>query len=130
MSKKVHLSARLNPQTASWIRTTAKKLNCTQAEILEKAVSDIQRINAKQLATQVTTKATKMAKGGVVKEDDDQVLQQLGISTLSGVAGYYISGYIREQMELDEDKGTQLLIGLVVGLGTQILQTFYSEQKK
>ena len=71
-----------------------------------------------------------MAKGGVVKEDDDQVLQQLGISTLSGVAGYYISGYIREQMELDEDKGTQLLIGLVVGLGTQILQTFYSEQKK
>ena len=130
MSKKVHLSARLNPQTASWIRTTAKKLNCTQAEILEKAVSDIQQINAKQLATQVTTKATKMAKGGVVPEDDDQVLQQLGISTLSGVAGYYISGYIREQMELDEDKGTQLLIGLVVGLGTQILQTFYSEQKK
>ena len=130
MSKKVHLSARLNPQTASWIKTTAKKLNCTQAEILEKAVSDIQQINAKQLATQVTTKATKMAKGGVVPEDDDQVLQQLGISTLSGVAGYYISGYIREQMELDEDKGTQLLIGLVVGLGTQILQTFYSEQKK
>lgn len=130
MSKKVHLSARLNPQTASWIKTTAKKLNCTQAEILEKAVSDIQQINAKQLATQVTTKATKMAKGGVVPEDDDQVLQQLGISTLSGVAGYYISGYIREQMKLDEDKGTQLLIGLVVGLGTQILQTFYSEQKK
>ena len=130
MSKKVHLSARLNPQTASWIKTTAKKLNCTQAEILEKAVSDIQQINAKQLAAQVTTKATKMAKGGVVPEDDDQVLQQLGISTLSGVAGYYISGYIREQMELDEDKGTQLLIGLVVGLGTQILQTFYSEQKK
>lgn len=130
MSKKVHLSARLNPQTATWIRTTAKKLNCTQAEILEKAVSDIQQINAKQLATQVTTKATKMAKGGVVPEEDDKVLQQLGISTLSGVAGYYISGYIREQMELDEDKGTQLLIGLVVGLGTQILQTFYSEQKK
>ena len=130
MSKKVHLSARLNPQTASWIRTTAKNLNCTQAEILEKAVSDIQQINAKQLATQVTTKATKMAKGGVVPEDDGKVLQQLGISTLSGVAGYYISGYIREQMELDEDKGTQLLIGLVVGLGTQILQTFYSEQKR
>ena len=130
MSKKVHLSARLNPQTATWIRTTAKKLNCTQAEILEKAVSDIQQINAKQLATQVTTKATKMAKGGVVPEEDDKVLQQLGISTLSGVAGYYISGYIREQMKLDEDKGTQLLIGLVVGLGTQILQTFYSEQKK
>ena len=130
MSKKVHLSARLNPQTATWIRTTAKKLNCTQAEILEKAVSDIQQINAKQLATQVTTKATKMAKNGVVPEEDDKVLQQLGISTLSGVAGYYISGYIREQMELDEDKGTQLLIGLVVGLGTQILQTFYSEQKK
>ena len=130
MSKKVHLSARLNPQTASWIKTTAKKLNCTQAEILEKAVSDIQQINAKQLATQVTTKATKIAKGGVVPEDDYQVLQQLGISTASGVAGYYISGYIREQMKLDEDKGTQLLIGLVVGLGTQILQTFYSEQKK
>ena len=130
MSKKVHLSARLNPQTASWIRTTAKKLNCTQAEILEKAVSDIQQINAKQLATQVTTKATKMAKGGVVPEDDGKVLQQVGISTLSGVAGYYISGWIREQMQLDEDKGTQILIGLVVGLGTQFFQALNSDERK
>ena len=129
MSKKVHLSARLNPQTASWIKTTAKKLNCTQAEILEKAVSDIQQINAKQLATQVTTKATKMAKGGVVPEDDYQVLQQLGISTASGVAGYYISGWVRKQMELDEDKGTQIFIGLVAGLGVQMLQTIFNEKE-
>ena len=57
------------------------------------------------------------------------MLLKLGISTASGIAGYYIAGYIREQMELDENKGNQLLWGVIVGLGTQILQEVLSKKK-
>ena len=39
-----------------------------------------------------------------------------GFGTLTGIAGYHISGFVREQLEMDEDKGTQMAIGLLVGL--------------
>ena len=45
-----------------------------------------------------------------------EVLKALGVGTLTGIAGYHISGFVREQMEMDEDKGTQMAIGLLVGL--------------
>lgn len=121
------MSFRVTPSTAEWVRQNAKELNCTQAELIDKAVSKIQNTSASELATQVTTKS--MASGGEVSADDMKLLQQLGISTASGIAGYYISGWVRKQMELDEDKGTQIFIGLVAGLGVQMLQTIFNDKE-
>lgn len=121
------MSFRVTPSTADWVKKSAKELNCTQAELIDKAVSNIQNTDASVLATQVTTKS--MASGGELSADDMKVLQQLGISTASGIAGYYISGWVRKQMELDEDKGTQIFIGLVAGLGVQMLQTIFNDKE-
>ena len=44
------------------------------------------------------------------------ILKSLGVGTACGIAGYHISGFVREQMELDEDKGMQMLIGTLFGL--------------
>ena len=72
-----------------------------------------------------------MSNGGITEDAETlDLLKGLGISTVSGFAGYHISGYIRKQLELDEDKGSQMLIGLIVGLGTLVIQGMASNSKK
>lgn len=130
MSGTKHISFRVAPDYANWIKKMAERYDTTQAEILKKCVDEVKGKEGSVLKDNVIQKATKFNKGGSVTNDDMQILKQLGISTASGIAGYYISGWIREQMKLDEDKGTQVLLGLMVGLGTQILQTYLQHQKK
>jgi hypothetical protein len=71
-----------------------------------------------------------MKDGGVTTSDNEvmQTLSHLGIATASGFAGYYISGIIREQFEMDEDKGMQLLLGMISGLGVLFLQALHSKK--
>lgn len=125
------MSFRVTPSTAEWVRQNAKELNCTQAELIDNAVSKIQNTDASVLATQITTKSMSesMSGGGELSSSDMKMLQQLGISTASGIAGFYISKWVRKQMDLDEDKGTQIFIGLIAGLGTQILQMILSDKE-
>ena len=125
------MSFRVTPSTAEWVRQNAKELNCTQAELIDNAVSKIQNTDASVLATQITTKSMSesMSGGGELSSSDMKMLQQLGISTASGIAGFYISKWVRKQMDLDEDKGTQIFIGLIAGLGTQILQMMLSDKE-
>lgn len=129
MSKMKHISFRMNPSEVKWIQSNAKKLNTTQGEILSKCIKQVQGEEGKILAGQVIQKTTKFDKGGSVANAETDMLTKLGISSVSGFLGYHLSGYIREQMDLDKDKGTQILIGLAVGLGTQILQEIYNGNK-
>lgn len=120
-----HASFRLNPSTISWIQETAKKYNVSQADIVGKCVEEARVNEGRIIASQV------MDKGGSVTPDDEvvQMLTALGVATASGFAGYYISGFIREKLQMDEDKGTQMLIGVLAGLGTLMIQA-YNQQKK
>lgn len=47
-----------------------------------------------------------------------------------GFIGYHISGMVREQMKLDEDKGTQMLIGVGVGLLGMIGTAYLMDKDK
>lgn len=129
MSKMKHISFRMNPSEVKWIQTNAKKFNATQGEILSKCIQEVQGAEGKVLAGKVIQKSTKYAKGGSVTNAESDMLTKLGVSSVAGLIGYHLSGYIREQMELDKDKGTQMLIGLVVGLGTQMMQELYNGNK-
>ena len=120
------MSFRVTPSTAEWVRQNAKELGCTQADLIDKAVSNIQNTDASVIATQGVQ---SMASGGELSSADMKMIQQLGISTASGIAGFHISGWVRKQMELDEDKGTQMFIGLVAGLGIQMLQTIFNDKE-
>lgn len=125
MSKTKHISFRMPPEYVSYIQKTAKKHGVTQA----KAMQDIIDASKGNEAQVIKADAIQYAKGGSVSDDDMQVLRQLGVSSAMGIAGYYISGYIREQMDKDKDKGEQLMWGLIVGLGTQFLQMYLKENK-
>ena len=80
----------------------------------------------KEMALEHVSRGKKMAKGGTIDSETMELLKALGVGTLAGVAGYHISGYFREEMGKDEDKGTQMAIGLLVGL----MGTFLYGMKK
>jgi hypothetical protein len=69
-----------------------------------------------------------MAKGGifeasVIPDADMMLLKNLGISTAFGIGGYLLAGEIRKQYQKDEDKGTQMIVGLAVGIVSLLLLT-------
>ena len=116
MPKKPHLSVRLAPDLDKYVRTQAEKLGVSQTSIVASALEQSRGSITKEMALEHVSRGKKMAKGGTISTDDMEVLKALGVGTLSGIAGYHIAGYVREQMDKDEDKGTQLLIGLITGL--------------
>mgnify|MGYP001339841256 FL=1 len=124
-----HISFRVKPIDHKWIQSNSKKFNTTQTEILSNLIGSARGKEAELFKDKVIQKGTKYGKGGSITKAEEDMLLKLGISTASGIAGYYIAGYIREQMELDENKGNQLLWGVIVGLGTQILQEVLSKKK-
>ena len=113
---KNHLSVRLAPDLKSYVSQQAKKLGVTQASIVASALKQSRGNITKEMALEHVSNTKKMAKGGTIDSDTMEVLKALGVGTLTGIAGYHISGFVREQMEMDEDKGTQMAIGLLVGL--------------
>ena len=113
---KNHLSVRLAPDLKSYVSQQAKKLGVTQASIVASALKQSRGNITKEMALEYVSNGKKMAKGGTIDSDTMEVLKAFGVGTLSGIAGYHISGFVREQMGKDEDKGTQMAIGLLVGL--------------
>ena len=116
MPKKPHLSVRLAPDLDKYVRTQAEKLGVTQASIVASALKQSRGNITKEMALEHVSRGKKMAKGGTIDSETMEVLKALGVGTVTGIAGYHISGFVREQMEMDEDKGTQMAIGLLVGL--------------
>ena len=116
MAKKPHLSVRLAPDLDNYVRTQAKKLGVTHGSIVSSALDQTRGNITKEMALEHVSRGKKRAKGGTIDSETMEVLKALGVGTLTGIAGYHISGFVREQMEMDEDKGTQMAIGLLVGL--------------
>lgn len=113
-------SFRLSPTIAKLIETTAKTEGITQTDVISKLILNNVADSGKQIAT-----ISQMANGGNTQLDENdevyQTLKALGIATASGFAGYYISGYIRKELEMNEDKGMQVLLGLAFGVGGLML---------
>ena len=118
--KSISKSFRLSPTIVKLIETTAKNDGITQTDVISKLVLSNVADSGKRIAN-----ITQMANGGNTEVDENdevfQTLKSLGIATASGFAGYYISGFIRKEFEMNEDKGTQVLCGMVVGLGALLL---------
>jgi hypothetical protein len=124
MEKTISKSFRLPQTDVSWLQEMAKSSGITQTEIVSKCISFAKENEGKSSALNV------MNGGGVTVDNEGlEVLTQLGISTASGIAGYHISGWIRKQLEMDEDKGTQVLFGMIAGLGALILQAHHANKK-
>ena len=114
---KIHLTARVSPEIGKFVKKMAKSKGVTHAQVIETAIKDNQNTIAEQLASLEITKAKKMAKGGRVQLDDNMKgLLGLGVGTLSGMVGFHLAGYIRKQMDMDEDKGIQIFFGLITGM--------------
>ena len=118
---KNHLSVRLAPDLKSYVSQQAKKLGVTQASIVASALEQSRGSITKEIALEHVSNAKKMAKGGTIDSETMEVLKALGVGTIAGITGYYISGYVTEKMGKDEDKGTQMAIGLLVGLAGTLL---------
>lgn len=120
----VSKSFRLPKVDALWLQDLAKNSGNTQTDILSKVLANARLNEGKELAVQ------SMSKGGITEDDEAiKVLTQLSIATASGFAGYHIAGFIRKQLEMDEDKGTQVLFGMIAGLGTLLLQAYHDNKK-
>lgn len=124
MEKPISKSFRLPAVDARWLQMMSEQNGITQTEVISKCIATNRLNEGKSIAV-------KAMSGGSVEDDNEalEVLTQLGISTASGIAGYHISGWIRKQLEMDEDKGTQVLFGMIAGLGTLILQAYHANKK-
>lgn len=120
-------SFRLPKADVNWVDTTAKLRGITQTQMIKECIQTYKMNEGKSFVDNIQK---TMKDGGITSSDDEvmQTLAHLGIATASGFAGYYISGIIREQFEMDEDKGMQLLLGMISGLGVLFLQALHSKK--
>ncbi len=121
-SKTVSKSFRLPAVDAVWLQNLAKKSGSTQTEVLSKCIANARLSEGKEISAQA------IGNGSVEDNEALEFLGQLGIATVSGFAGYHIAGYIRRQLDMDEDKGTQILIGMLSGLAPLIIQAMRSNK--
>lgn len=135
MSKSTALPStafRLPLDVKSFLTEQAQKLGTTQTDIL------VRGMKAQMNSSTNVAELPKYISGGTIKEhkittpnlEVMHILQSLGVGTACGIAGYHLSGFVREQMELDEDKGAQMVIGLLFGLLGTIGTTMYLNNKK
>lgn len=117
-------SFRLPELDVLWLENMAKSRGVNQTEIISNALAYARLNEGKNLALEV------MEQGGIAEDNEAiKTLTQFGIATASGFAGYHFAGFIRKQLDMDEDKGTQVLFGLVAGLGTLLLQLHHDNNK-
>lgn len=117
MSKTIGTTVRMQPQLKDALIKLAKERNQSQGSVIESLLA--KEISMDYVPRKAIKTAQTLEKGGVVgeiTESEIQMLKEFGVMTGAGIAGYYLSGYIRNQMELDEDKGTQMLFGFLAGL--------------
>jgi len=117
-----HVSYRLPLAAVKTIQQGSKANKVSQAAYLTALIDKQSVSGGLQFVPKVNKSNTlKMAKGGTfeatgIPNADMVLLKNLGISTAFGIGGYLIAGEIRKQWKKDEDKGTQMLVGLAVGL--------------
>lgn len=111
-----HVSFRLPTEYVSTIQKGAKANKVSQTAFLQ-ALIDKHNLNG-GLEFAKKSKTPKLANGGTfdIPDADLEILKNLGIASAFGFGGYLLTGEIRKQMQKDEDKGTQMLVGLLVGL--------------
>lgn len=123
----IQKSFRLPKTDVNWVDATAKLRGITHTQMIKECIQTYKMREGKSFVDNIQN---TMKDGGIATTDDEtmKMLSQLGIATTSGFAGYYISGIIREQFEMDEDKGMQLLVGMISGLGVLFLQALHSKK--
>lgn len=121
-------SFRLPQADVNWVDITSKMRGVTQTQMIKECIQAYKMNEGKSFVDNIQK---TMKEGGVATPDNEtmETLSHLGIATASGFAGYYISGIIREHFEMDEDKGMQLLMGMISGLGILFLQALHSSKK-
>lgn len=122
-------SFRLPKADVNWVDTTAKMRGITQTQMIKECINTYKMNEGKLFASNIDDIKSD---DFLAKADNDtlETLKHLGIATASGFAGYYISGIIREQFELEEDKGMQMMLGLITGLGVLFIQALHSNSNK
>lgn len=130
MKNTVSKSFRLPKADAQWIKEMATSKGLTHTDIVSKCIASAKINEGKAIGdSAIWGVQNTMDKGGLTQNNEAfELLTQLGIATASGIAGYHLSGWVREQLDMDKDKGTQLLIGLAVGLGTVLLQVHFAKK--
>ena len=123
-NKLVSKSLRLPEVDVQWLKEFANNKGINQTEIISQALA-MQRLNEGRDI------ALGMMKNGGITEDESTInfLQGLGIAGVSGFAGYHISGMLRKQLDMDEDKGSQMIFGLLAGLGSLVISGLISNAK-
>jgi hypothetical protein len=123
-NKLVSKSFRLPEVDVQWLKEFANNKGINQTEIISQALA-MQRLNEGRDI------ALGMMKNGGITEDESTInfLQGLGIAGVSGFAGYHISGMLRKQLDMDEDKGSQMIFGLLAGLGSLVISGLISNAK-
>ena len=92
-------SFRLPELDVLWLENMAKSRGVNQTEIISNALAYARLNEGKNLALEV------MEKGGIAEDDEAiKTLTQFGIATASGFAGYHFAGFIRKQLDMDENK--------------------------
>jgi|Wag4MinimDraft_19_1082662.scaffolds.fasta_scaffold16047_2 hypothetical protein len=125
-----HVSFRLPTESINLIKSGAKANKVSQTDFI-KAMIDRHNVSG-GLQIVNKSKTRKLAKGGTfdttdIPDADMEMLKNLGVATAFGIGGYLLTGEIRKQMQKDEDKGTQMLVGLLAGLFSLLYLT--SEKK-
>jgi hypothetical protein len=124
-----HVSYRLPLEAIKTIQQGSKANKVSQTAYLSALIEKHHVSGGLQFAEKVNkSKTLKMAKGGTfeatgIPNADMVLLKNLGVASAFGIGGYLIAGEIRKQMNKDEDKGTQMLIGLALGITTLLLLT-------
>lgn len=109
---------RLPIDVRNFLIDQATQCNTTQVDIL------VRSLKAQMIGETQVCDLPKYVSGGSIKinhtkKPNDEVmatLVSLGVGTTCGIVGYHLSGVIRQQWGYDEDKGTQMIIGLGVGI--------------
>lgn len=124
MEKTVSKSFRLPQIDAVWLQDLAKNTGNTQTTILSDVIMNARLNEGKSISVQA------MSGGGITEKSEAiNVLGQLGVATASGFAGYHIAGFIRKEFDMDEDKGIQLLVGMITGLAPIIISALRNNNK-
>ena len=117
-NKTVLKTFRLKPEVANFMKTTAETQGISQQQLFNNFI--IKKINKK---------GKKMSKGKEISSDnitqDSEVyqkLKELEIATPSGFAGHHLSEWIKKEIEMDNKKGNEILLAMIVGLNDLIVK--------
>lgn len=118
--KTVQKSFRFPPHQAQWLTEVADIQKVSQTKVIQNALQQqIDGIQSSKIAD-----VHSMATGGQMSIEDDEMMNTLlalGVGSLSGIAGYNISKYIRKQMDLDQNKGFDMVMGCITGILGMVL---------